>query len=439
VAPSAAAQLSCVELLAPIQGIIEDIDEAERQIKIAERNLQAARQGLAQRQAEMRELVERKEAEIREARYVVAARERELHMQTRALEQVRQKKAELDANKRVAPDDDDDKSVMRKSRQASGGGGGAAAAAASSGGGGGGVDDADKKRFIEAVDNEDVEAVRALLTNDKSLAQTPMVVDNELATPLHAAALAGNIALVKLLLAAGAQVNARDAYDDTPMHSATGWGHEAVIKLLLAHGGDINARNKNDFDPSDSAEDGNFHDLAAYMRSVPAYTGRFRGSAPAEAAAPAAAEARSPIMTEGGDREHWYLGGTWYGTTQSTWAHLQRDCSQLSRHDVRYELAIGDIRKLSTRTHACAVCAPDYESPSQRRASAPALAMYAVPVQWYGTPSGSMAHRNKECSTRKSGQQFYQIHEHNIRGLRSRNPCKQCGNDERYNRYAAKK
>ncbi|MXW12314.1 MAG: ankryin, partial [Synechococcus sp. SB0668_bin_13] len=52
--------------------------------------------------------------------------------------------------------------------------------------------------------------------------------------------------MVKLLLAAGADPNARDSDQETPLHGAIGWSDrpEEVMKLLLAAGADPNARNE---------------------------------------------------------------------------------------------------------------------------------------------------------------------------------------------------
>jgi ankyrin repeat protein len=50
--------------------------------------------------------------------------------------------------------------------------------------------------------------------------------------------------VAKVLLEAGADVNARDASQNTPLHYAALHGHTTVAKLLLEAGGDINARNR---------------------------------------------------------------------------------------------------------------------------------------------------------------------------------------------------
>lgn len=60
------------------------------------------------------------------------------------------------------------------------------------------------------------------------------------ATPLHLAASGHHEAAVRLLLARGADVNARDAADRTPLLEAIFSADPAIATLLLAHGADPN-------------------------------------------------------------------------------------------------------------------------------------------------------------------------------------------------------
>ncbi|OQA06241.1 MAG: Phosphocholine transferase AnkX [bacterium ADurb.Bin374] len=63
------------------------------------------------------------------------------------------------------------------------------------------------------------------------------------ATPLHFAAQSGNISIVRALLNAGADVNARNPQDITPLHLAAWDGNAEIVSLLLEHGADVNRRN----------------------------------------------------------------------------------------------------------------------------------------------------------------------------------------------------
>lgn len=58
-------------------------------------------------------------------------------------------------------------------------------------------------------------------------------------TPLQVAAQAGHLAIVEMLLAAGANVNHFDHDDFSPVTSAARAGRWAVVKLLAEHGGDF--------------------------------------------------------------------------------------------------------------------------------------------------------------------------------------------------------
>jgi len=56
------------------------------------------------------------------------------------------------------------------------------------------------------------------------------------------AAFKGNIEAVKQHLDAGADVNAKDENGFTPLHYATLGGHKEIAELLIAEGADVNAK-----------------------------------------------------------------------------------------------------------------------------------------------------------------------------------------------------
>ena len=58
---------------------------------------------------------------------------------------------------------------------------------------------------------------------------------------IHVAAAVGNIEAVKQHLAAGTDVNAKSSFG-TPLHSAASKGNKEIVELLIAAGADVNAR-----------------------------------------------------------------------------------------------------------------------------------------------------------------------------------------------------
>ena len=61
----------------------------------------------------------------------------------------------------------------------------------------------------------------------------------------HKAAGAGNIEAVKQHLAAGTDVDVKDdEHGLTPLHVAAIEGHKAILKLLIAKGAEVNAKDK---------------------------------------------------------------------------------------------------------------------------------------------------------------------------------------------------
>ncbi|KAJ7635483.1 ankyrin repeat-containing domain protein [Mycena polygramma] len=68
----------------------------------------------------------------------------------------------------------------------------------------------------------------------------PNMQDGEYGTALQAASNSGHVAVVELLLARGADINIQDGEYGTALQAASNSGHVAVVELLLARGADIN-------------------------------------------------------------------------------------------------------------------------------------------------------------------------------------------------------
>jgi ankyrin repeat protein len=100
-----------------------------------------------------------------------------------------------------------------------------------------------KKKALDAVDRGDVAAFSHLLEANPELrhGQLPMA-----ATWLHWAAQEGKLPIAKRLLNLGFRVDepCEDGNPETPLHAAAMHGQSAVVRWLLDHGANVNARDK---------------------------------------------------------------------------------------------------------------------------------------------------------------------------------------------------
>ena len=114
----------------------------------------------------------------------------------------------------------------------------------------------DHQDIISAVRAEDIVSLQKLLTRPKgnkpakiSLGSASSKLkfnvnaqDDDGLTPLHYAALSGNVRIISLLLENGAVVNIPDKKGLDPLHYAAWQGYMDPVGLLLSGGADANAQ-----------------------------------------------------------------------------------------------------------------------------------------------------------------------------------------------------
>ena len=96
---------------------------------------------------------------------------------------------------------------------------------------------ADPTPLHKAAVSGDVEAVRSLLAGGANVNARA----EDKVTPLHFAAMISDAATVRALLEGGAIVNARAKGKFTPLHGAAQAGNAATVRVLLAGGADVHA------------------------------------------------------------------------------------------------------------------------------------------------------------------------------------------------------
>ena len=94
-------------------------------------------------------------------------------------------------------------------------------------------------------------------------------------TPLHHATFGGHKEIAELLIAKGADVNAKfdKISGGTPLHIAADKGHKEIAELLIAAGADVNAKDKGGESPLDWAIEDNQSEAADLLRKHGGKTG----------------------------------------------------------------------------------------------------------------------------------------------------------------------
>ena len=92
--------------------------------------------------------------------------------------------------------------------------------------------------IFEAVKNGNLDAVKNILSQDASLANSP---DENGNCPVSLALSGANTELVRLLIQKGADVNLKNNYGFTPLHIAADKNQIEIGKILIEAGADLNA------------------------------------------------------------------------------------------------------------------------------------------------------------------------------------------------------
>jgi ankyrin repeat protein len=127
------------------------------------------------------------------------------------------------------------------------------------------------KAFLRAAKNGDLQTVKTLLAGAPELIAA---TDAEGSTALHGASWKDAREVVAFLIAAGADINARnqnDHWGTTPLHAAAHANNTAVVRLLIDAGADINAVDGQGRTPLEHTA---FHQATAAAKLLSNHAGR---------------------------------------------------------------------------------------------------------------------------------------------------------------------
>ena len=99
--------------------------------------------------------------------------------------------------------------------------------------------------FHRAIADGDTETVTRMLKSDPALVNMPDEDDQYASMPIHFAAIGGNVEIARMLLAAGADIEAGDSDESTPLHVAALNRRPEMVAFLIEREADVNRRDRN--------------------------------------------------------------------------------------------------------------------------------------------------------------------------------------------------
>ncbi|CAG5119476.1 unnamed protein product [Candidula unifasciata] len=116
--------------------------------------------------------------------------------------------------------------------------------------------------LMHAVKAQSLEVTKLLVTWG---CEVNTLLGTEGNSALHIAAEAGNEAICEVLIAAGANVNARNDKEDTPLIVASVSGHLPIVKLLLNHHASVNRRGYHESSALHEATENGHYEICSYL------------------------------------------------------------------------------------------------------------------------------------------------------------------------------
>lgn len=179
------------------------------------------------------------------------------------------------------------------------------------------IEDAQTKLNLENKFGENalmMAAMRGLLPQAQRMVAKGAEVNKKGWTPLHYAASAGDVAMVKFLLDASAYIDAESPTGDTPLMMAASRAKTEVLQLLLDEGADASLRNAAGQDAVAMALAQGNTKSAALLRNWSAQSSQPAASASAQAPAAASTVADAPAQVAPTDDAAQGVGTIFTGT-----------------------------------------------------------------------------------------------------------------------------